>query len=88
MLPGLCFTAPEADPPSLCLPPQMVLYIEACESGSMFEGLLDSTLGVYVMTASSPVESSWGTYCPGEIGGTGVRSLGGRTDPVRWEVQE
>jgi legumain len=44
----------------------MVMYIEACESGSMFEGLLDSSLNVYVMTASSSTESSWGTYCPGE----------------------
>jgi len=43
----------------------MVMYIEACESGSMFEGLMESTLGVYVMTASSATESSWGTYCPG-----------------------
>ena len=74
----MAWLAPEAEPASLCLPPQMVLYVEACESGSMFEGLLDSTLGVYVMTASSPVESSWGTYCPGEVGGT----------RVRWAVQE
>ena len=44
---------------------QMVLYIEACESGSMFEGLLDSHQGVYAVSASNSVESSWGTYCPG-----------------------
>ena len=43
----------------------MVLYIEACESGSMFEGLLDDSLNIYVTTASNAHESSWGTYCPG-----------------------
>ena len=41
----------------------MVLYIEACESGSMFQGLLDEKLKIYVMTASNAEESSWGTYC-------------------------
>ena len=30
---------------------EMVLYIEACESGSMFEGLLGSNLSTYVTTA-------------------------------------
>ena len=42
---------------------QMVIYVEACESGSMFEGLLDSKLNIYAMTASNADESSWGTYC-------------------------
>ena len=46
----------------------MVLYIEACESGSMFEGLLPSNLGVYAVTASNSEESSWGTYCPSKAG--------------------
>eukprot|EP00898_Chlorokybus_atmophyticus_P003216 jgi/Chlat1/3896/Chrsp26S08862 len=44
---------------------QMVIYVEACESGSIFEGLLPDNLNVYVTTASNAVESSWGTYCPG-----------------------
>mmetsp|Transcript_3876 Transcript_3876/g.6417 ORF Transcript_3876/g.6417 Transcript_3876/m.6417 type:complete len:547 (+) Transcript_3876:79-1719(+) len=44
---------------------EMTLYIEACESGSMFEGLLPSDINVYVATASNAFESSWGTYCPG-----------------------
>lgn len=44
---------------------EMVLYIEACESGSMFQGLLDSDMNVYATTASNGVESSWGVYCPG-----------------------
>ena len=44
---------------------EMVLYIEACESGSMFEGMLENDLNVYATTAANSVESSWGVYCPG-----------------------
>jgi len=42
---------------------KMVVYIEACESGSMFDGLLDPTINVYATTAANPSESSWATYC-------------------------
>jgi hypothetical protein len=48
-------TLPNPGPPS---------YIEACESGSMFEGLLDDRLPIYATTAANAVESSWATYCP------------------------
>ncbi|KAI5084694.1 hypothetical protein GOP47_0001031 [Adiantum capillus-veneris] len=44
---------------------EMVIYVEACESGSIFEGLLPGNLSVYATTASNAEESSWGTYCPG-----------------------
>ncbi|KAL8244748.1 hypothetical protein R6Q59_011006 [Mikania micrantha] len=44
----------------------MVFYLEACEAGSIFEGLLPQGLNIYATTASGPDESSWGTYCPGE----------------------
>jgi len=44
----------------------LVFYVEACESGSMFEGLLNDKLNIYVTTASNAFESSWGTYCPGD----------------------
>ena len=44
-----------------------MLYVEACESGSMFEGLLDDSLSIYATTASNAHESSWGTYCPGMV---------------------
>ncbi|KAG0613884.1 hypothetical protein M758_6G136500 [Ceratodon purpureus] len=44
---------------------EMVIYIEACESGSIFQGLLPAGLNIYATTASNAVESSWGTYCPG-----------------------
>ena len=43
-----------------------VFYLEACESGSIFEGLLPNDINVYATTASNADESSWGTYCPGE----------------------
>ncbi|TVU20154.1 hypothetical protein EJB05_36351, partial [Eragrostis curvula] len=43
----------------------LVLYVEACESGSMFEGLLPSDMNVYAMTASNANESSFAYYCPG-----------------------
>jgi hypothetical protein len=44
----------------------LVFYLEACESGSIFEGLLPNGINVYATTASNADESSWGTYCPGE----------------------
>ncbi|CAK7355794.1 unnamed protein product [Dovyalis caffra] len=44
---------------------EMIMYIEACESGSIFEGIMPKDLNIYVTTASNAEESSWGTYCPG-----------------------
>ncbi|XP_077210656.1 vacuolar-processing enzyme-like [Tasmannia lanceolata] len=44
----------------------LVFYLEACESGSIFEGLLPEDLNIYATTASNAEESSWGTYCPGD----------------------
>lgn len=38
--------------------------MEACESGSMFKGLLPKDLNIYVVTASSATENSYATYCP------------------------
>lgn len=40
-----------------------VFYLEACESGSMFDGLLPKELNIYVTTASKPTEDSFATYC-------------------------
>ncbi|KAK9102232.1 hypothetical protein Sjap_019486 [Stephania japonica] len=45
----------------------LVFYIEACESGSIFEGLLPEGMNIYATTASNAEENSWGTYCPGMI---------------------
>lgn len=46
-----------------------VFYIEACESGSIFEGLLPEGLNICATTASNAEEDSWGTYCPGDYPG-------------------
>ncbi|KAK9928085.1 hypothetical protein M0R45_025239 [Rubus argutus] len=42
----------------------MVFYLESCESGSMFQGLLPTNISIYATTAANATESSWGTYCP------------------------
>lgn len=39
-----------------------MLYIEACESGSMFNGLLPDNLKIYATTAATPFESSYAWY--------------------------
>lgn len=44
---------------------EMVIYIEACESGSAVEGMMPEDLDIYVTTASKADESSYATYCPG-----------------------
>lgn len=38
--------------------------MEACESGSMFEGVLPENIKIYATTASNATEDSWATYCP------------------------
>ncbi|VDP76968.1 unnamed protein product [Echinostoma caproni] len=41
----------------------MVLYIEACYSGSMFENLLPTNMSIFVTTAANAHESSWASFC-------------------------
>jgi len=41
---------------------ELVFYMEACESGSMFPGLNPKD-GIYAVTAANAKESSWGYYC-------------------------
>ncbi|XP_013404249.1 legumain-like [Lingula anatina] len=41
---------------------KMVLYIEACESGSMVANLLPKNINVYATTASNPKESSYACF--------------------------
>jgi len=41
---------------------KMVFYVEACESGSMFEGLLANDLNVFATTAANGDESSYACY--------------------------
>jgi len=45
---------------------QLVFYLEACHSGSMFENLLSSELNIYTTTAADPHESSYAEYCRGQ----------------------
>ncbi|KAL1472717.1 hypothetical protein MTO96_022861 [Rhipicephalus appendiculatus] len=40
----------------------MTIYIEACEAGSMFDGLLTAYYSVYATTATDPYESSYACY--------------------------
>ncbi|TPP58185.1 Legumain-1 [Fasciola gigantica] len=42
---------------------KLVIYMEACYSGSMFENILPSNISVFTMTASNPTESSWAALC-------------------------
>jgi len=55
---------------------EMVIYIEACESGSMFENLLPNNISIYSTTAANSDESSYATYCPPDdvINGTEINS--------------
>lgn len=41
-----------------------VIYLEACESGSIFEGLLPDDMNIYVQTAANATENSYAAYCP------------------------
>jgi len=42
---------------------ELVLYMEACYSGSLFEGILPEEWNIYVMTAANPHEPSRAAYC-------------------------
>jgi len=41
---------------------ELVFYLEACESGSMFNNLIPSNWNIYVTTASNPFESSYACF--------------------------
>ena len=51
---------------------ELVFYLEACHSGSMFENILPANISIYAVTAANPRESSYAEYCSGEaqINGT------------------
>jgi legumain len=65
---------------------EIVLYIEACESGSMFDNILPNNINVYAVTAANPDESSWGTYCPPDdmVNGVEINSCLGDLFSVNW----
>ena len=64
---------------------QLIFYIEACESGSMFPELADN-IGVAAMTASNAELSSWATYCPPDdiVDGVSIGSCLGDLFSVNW----
>lgn len=68
---------------------RMVFYLEACESGSMFDGLLPNSWNIYATTAANPSESSWGTYCPPNdfVNGVEINSCLGDLYSVNWMVR-
>eukprot|EP00927_Polykrikos_kofoidii_P054259 TRINITY_DN486_c0_g1_i5.p1 TRINITY_DN486_c0_g1~~TRINITY_DN486_c0_g1_i5.p1 ORF type:complete len:470 (+),score=68.47 TRINITY_DN486_c0_g1_i5:54-1412(+) len=63
---------------------QLVFYLEACESGSMFEGM--DIPGVYAISAANARESSWGTYCGSDarVNGKDLNSCLGDLFSVSW----
>lgn len=65
---------------------KLVFYLEACESGSMFEGLLPANINIYTTTASNAEESSWGTYCSPDdmVNGVHLNSCLGDLYSVVW----
>jgi legumain len=64
---------------------EMVVYIEACESGSMFPNL-PNNMGIYATTAANAKESSWGTYCSPDdkVNGKSIGSCLGDLYSVNW----
>ncbi|KAI6240668.1 Legumain [Aphelenchoides fujianensis] len=61
---------------------QLVFYVEACESGSMFEGILPNDTNVYVVTAANGDESSWAAYMCEDL-----ETLLGDVFSIRWMEQ-
>lgn len=47
---------------------ELVFYLEACESGSMFQGLLPPGIKIYATTASSATQSSYACYYDAQLG--------------------
>jgi legumain len=65
---------------------ELVFYLEACESGSMFDGILKDNINIYAITAANADESSWGTYCypDDQVNGTHINSCLGDLFSVNW----
>lgn len=64
---------------------ELVFYMEACESGSMFPGLKPDGK-IFAVTASNAEESSWGTYCGADamVDGKNVGSCLGDLFSIAW----
>merc|ERR1712039_515274 len=68
---------------------ELLFYLEACESGSIFQSLLKAPHAKAV-TAANAKESSWGWYCAGSgtggdmVDGKAINSCLGDEFSVRW----
>ena len=64
---------------------ELVFYLEACESGSMFPDLTSDS-DIYAMTASNAYLSSYATYCglDARVDGTFIGSCLGDLFSVNW----
>eukprot|EP00746_Dinoflagellata_sp_MGD_P005263 gnl/MRDRNA2_/MRDRNA2_110198_c0_seq1.p1 gnl/MRDRNA2_/MRDRNA2_110198_c0~~gnl/MRDRNA2_/MRDRNA2_110198_c0_seq1.p1 ORF type:complete len:442 (-),score=102.21 gnl/MRDRNA2_/MRDRNA2_110198_c0_seq1:41-1366(-) len=64
---------------------ELLFYVEACESGSIFAKLLKAP-NVKAVTAANPTQSSWGTYCPpmDKVNGKHLKSCLGDQFSVHW----
>jgi legumain len=65
---------------------KLVFYLEACESGSMFNQILPDNLNIYATTAANPYQSSWATYCSPDdvIGRVSIGTCLGDEYSVNW----
>ena len=65
---------------------EMTFYLEACESGSMFQNILKPNQNIYAVSAANPSESSWGTYCSPDdsVNGKHIKSCLGDLFSVNW----
>ena len=64
---------------------ELVFYLEACESGSMFPNL-DASENIYALTASNATLSSWAAYCGSDamVDGKSVGSCLGDLFSINW----
>ena len=65
---------------------EMVMYIEACESGSMFQNILEKDINVYALSAANAKESSWAAYCAPDdkVDGKNLRTCLGDLFSINW----
>ena len=65
---------------------QMSVYMESCESGSMFENLLADDINIYALSASNASSSSWAAYCSPQdkVDGKSVGSCLGDLFSINW----
>ena len=64
---------------------ELVFYLEACESGSMFPNLTASQ-NIYALTASNATLSSWAAYCGSDakVNGQNIGSCLGDLFSINW----